>query len=105
MPNFNRVILAGHLTRDPELRYTPGGTSVCAFGLATNRKWTGKDGKETEEKLFIDCAAFGKPGDVIAEYMAKGRALLVEGRLKLDQWDDKNGGGKRSKISVIVESF
>lgn len=105
MPSFNKVILAGHLTRDPQLKYLPSQTAVCEFGLACNRKFKTQSGESREDVLFIDCAAFGKTGEVIAQWCAKGKALLVEGRLKLDTWEDKNGGGKRSKIFAVVENF
>ncbi len=104
MPNYNRVILAGHLTRDPVLRTLPGGTSVCDFGLAVNRRWRTQTGEQKEEVCFVDCSAFGKAADAIARYVTKGRALLVEGRLKFDQWTDKDNN-KRSKHSVTVETF
>lgn len=103
VPSFNRVIIAGHATRDPELKTLPSGTTVCEFGLAANRKWKSGE-KSGEEVLFVDCAAFGRQGEVINQYVTKGKALLVEGRLKLDQWTDQSGG-KRSKISIVVENF
>lgn len=105
MASFNKVILAGNLTRDPELRYTPKGTAVCKFGLAVNRNWTTETGEKKEEVTFIDVDAFGRQAEVISQYMKKGRALLVEGRLKLDQWDDKQTGQKRSRLGVVLESF
>jgi len=105
MPNYNKVFLMGHLTRDPELRYTAGGAAVASFGLAVNRKWKGKDGQDGEETLFVDLTAWGKQAEVIGEHLHKGRAVFVEGRLKLDQWDDKATGAKRSKLTVTVERF
>jgi single-strand DNA-binding protein len=105
MPSFNKVILIGNLTRDPQLRYLPSQMAVVDFGLATNRKWKTQTGEEREDVLFIDCSAFGRQAEVINEYCRKGRPLFIEGRLKLDQWEDKQGGGKRSKIAVVVESF
>ncbi len=105
MPSFNRVTLIGNLTRDPETRDLPSGTTLCEFGLATTRHYKTAGGEDREETCFIDCTAFGKPAEVLGQYLAKGRPLFVEGRLKYDQWDDKNGGGRRSKISVIVENF
>jgi len=95
----------GHLTRDPALKYLPNQTPVAEFGLATNRKWKDASGQEREDVLFVDCAAFGKPAELIDQYLTKGKPLFVEGRLKLDTWEDKNGGGKRSKISIVVENF
>jgi single-strand DNA-binding protein len=105
MANFNKVLLMGNLTRDPELRYTPGGTAVASFGLAVNRKWTGQNGEEREETVFVDVSAFGRQAEVISEYMSKGRGIFLEGRLKLDQWQDKETQAKRSKLVVIAESF
>src|SRR6185503_9882607 len=105
MASFNKVILAGNLTRDPELRYTPKGTAVCRFGLAVNRNWTSETGETKEEVTFIDIDAFGRQAEVVAQYMKKGRPLLVEGRLKLDQWEDKNTHQKQSKLRVVLEGF
>jgi len=105
MASFNKVILAGNLTRDPELRYTPKGTAVAKIGLAVSRTWTGEDGQKKEEVSFIDIEAWGRQGEVIAQYMKKGRPLLVEGRLKLDSWEDKNTKQKVSKLKVVLESF
>lgn len=105
MASFNKVILAGNLTRDPELRYTPKGTAVAKIGLAVNRTWTGEDGQKKEEVSFIDVEAWGRQGEVIAQYMKKGRPLLIEGRLKLDSWEDKNTKQKVSKLKVVLESF
>jgi single-strand DNA-binding protein len=93
----------GHLTRDPETR-PAGSSTVCGFGLAVNRRWKGQDGQQQEEVTFIDCEAWGKTGETIAAHLRKGRPVFVEGRLKLDQWDDKEGQ-KRSKLKVVVESF
>jgi single-strand DNA-binding protein len=105
MPSFNQVILIGNLTRDPQLRYLPSQTAVVDFGLACNRKWKGSNGEDREEVLFVDCSAFARQAEVINEYCRKGRPLFIEGRLKLDQWEDKQGGGKRSKLTVVVENF
>lgn len=105
MANFNKVILMGNLTRDPELRVTPGGLSICKFGLAVNRNFTDKEGNKREETTFVDIDSFGRQAEVISKYMAKGRAIMVEGRLKLDQWDDKNTGEKRSRLGVVLEQF
>ncbi len=105
MANFNKVILAGNMTRDPELRYTPKGTAIAKFGLAINRNWTSEDGQKREEVTFVDVDAFGKQAEVIGQYLRKGRPVLVEGRLKLDQWDDKQSGQKRSRLGVVLESF
>jgi single-strand DNA-binding protein len=105
MASLNRVMLIGNITRDPSSKQLPGGTSVCEFGLAMNRRFKTSAGEEREEVVFVDCSAWGKQGEVIQQYCTKGKPLFIEGRLKLDTWDDKQGGGKRSKISVVVENF
>lgn len=105
MASFNKVILAGNLTRDPELRYTPKGLAIAKIGLAINRTWKTDTGETREEVTFVDVDAFGRQAEVIAQYMRKGRPFLVEGRLKLDQWDDKQTGQKRSRLGVVLESF
>src|SRR5579871_1893014 len=105
MANFNKVILAGNLTRDPELRYTPKGTAVAKIGMALNRSWKSESGETKEEVTFVDVEAFGRQAEVISQYMKKGRPFLVEGRLKLDQWEDKNTHQKQSKLKVVLESF
>ena len=105
MASFNRVILAGNLTRDPELRYTPKGTAVARLGLAVNRTWKTETGETREEVTFVDVDAFGRQAEVISQYMRKGRPLLLEGRLKLDQWEDKNTHQKQSKLRVVLEQF
>jgi single-strand DNA-binding protein len=105
MGNFNKVILLGNLTRDPELRYTPKGTAVARLGLAVNRSYKSETGETKEEVTFIDIDAWGKQAEVIGQYLRKGRQLFVEGRLKLDQWDDKNTGQKMSKLRVVMENF
>ena len=105
MANFNKVILAGNLTRDPELRYTPKGTAIARIGMAINRSWKSETGETREEVTFVDVDAFGRQAEVIAQYMKKGRPFLVEGRLKLDQWEDKNPHQKQSNIRVVLESF
>lgn len=105
MANFNKVILAGNLTRDPELKYTPKGTAVAAIGMAINRTWKGEDGQSKEEVTFVDVDAFGRTAEVIAQYLKKGRPILIEGRLKYDTWEDKQSGQKKSKLRVVCESF
>ena len=105
MANFNKVILAGNMTRDPELRYTPSGKAIAKFGLAINRNWTTETGEKKEEVTFVDVDAFGRQAEVISQYLKKGRPVLVEGRLRLDQWDDKQTGQKRSRLGVVLESF
>jgi len=103
MASFNKVILVGNLTRDPELRYTPKGTAIAKFGLAVNRVWTNEAGEKKEEVTFVDIDVFGRTAENVAQYMRKGSPLLVEGRLRLDQWDDKQTGQKRSKLGVVGE--
>lgn len=105
MASFNKVILVGNLTRDPELRYTPKGVAIAKIGVAVNRKWTGEDGQPREEVTFVDVDAFGKQAETIGQYLKKGRPILIEGRLRLDQWDDKQTRQKRSKLGVVLESF
>jgi single-strand DNA-binding protein len=105
MASFNRVVLMGNLTRDPQMKYLPSQTPVTEFGLACNRKFKTQTGEQREEVAFVDCAAFGRQAEVINEYCRKGRPILIEGRLKYDSWEDKNGGGKRSKLSVVIENF
>ena len=95
----------GNLTRDPEIKYTPKGTAIANFGIAINRVFTPEGGERREEVTFIDLEAFGRTAEVIGEYFKKGRPIYVEGRLKLDQWDDKTTGKKMSKLRVVVESF
>ena len=95
----------GNLTRDPELRYTPKGTAVAKLGLAVNRSWRNAEGQQQDETTFVDVDAFGKQAETLGQYMQKGRPILIEGRLKLDQWEDKNTGQNRSKLGVILEKF
>ncbi len=104
MASYNKVILMGHLTRDPELKTLPSQTVVCDFALAVNRRWKDAEGGDREEVLFIDCAAFGKTGQTIGENLTKGRPIHVEGRLRLEQWEQEDGQ-RRSKIRVVVEQF
>ncbi len=106
MRGYNKVILMGNLTRDPELKFTPKGTAVAKFGLAVNRVWRDeKTGENREEVTFVDVDAWGKQAETIAQYCKKGRPLFVEGRLKLDTWEDKNTKEKRSKMGVVLEGF
>src|SRR5450756_3238477 len=104
MASFNKVILMGNLTRDPELRYTPKGTAIAKIGLAVNRVWTNEAGEKKEEVTFVDVDVFGRTAENVGQYMRKGRPIMVEGRLKLDQWDDKQTGAKRSKLGVVAET-
>lgn len=102
---FNKVTLMGNLTRDVEMRTTPSGQSVANFSLAVSRSWKGQDGQTQEQTSFINCVAWGKAGEIIAQYVKKGDALLVSGRLDQRSWDDKDSGQKRSTIEVNVEDF
>lgn len=101
---FNRVIMLGNLTRDCELRYLPNGSAVCTTGIATNRKFKKTDGSQGEEVCFIDITFFGRTAEVANQYLHRGKKVMIEGRLKLDQWTDDKGV-KRSKHSIIVESM
>ena len=102
--NYQKLIIIGHLTKDPQLSYTPNQTAVVEFGIATNRNWTNEAGQKQEEVLFVDCVMFGKRASAIREYCSKGDPLLIEGRLKLDTWQAQDGTN-RSKHRVIVENF
>jgi single-strand DNA-binding protein len=104
MASFNKVILVGNLTRDPELRYTPKGTAIAKIGVAVNRVWTTETGEKKEEVTFVDVDVFGRTAENVGQYMRKGRPILIEGRLRLDQWDDKQSGQKRSKLGVVAET-
>jgi single-strand DNA-binding protein len=105
MASFNKCLLMGNLTRDPELKFLPSQTAVTEFGVACNRKFRTKEGEDREEVTFVDCTAFGKTAEVISQYMSKGKPIFIEGRLKFDSWEDKQGGGKRSKLTVVIENF
>ncbi len=105
MANLNKVMLIGNLTRDPELRHTPKGTSVTELGLAINRVWYDDNKQKQEDTTFVDVTFWGRQAETIQQYLSKGRPILVEGRLQLDTWDDKESGKKRSKLRVIGESF
>ncbi len=104
MASYNKVILMGNLTRDPELKQTPSNQSVAQIGLAVNRKYKGRDGDMTEETTFVDCEAWGRTAETMSKYLSKGRPVFVEGRLKLDQWQDKDGNN-RSKLKVVIDTF
>jgi len=104
MASFNKVILVGNLTRDPELRYTPNGKAIAKIGLAVNRTWTSESGEKKEEVTFVDIDTFGRTAENVGQYMRKGSPILIEGRLRLDQWDDKQTGQKRSKLGVVAET-
>lgn len=106
MASFNRVILLGNLTRDPQVRYTPSGMAVSEIGLAVNHSWFDKNtNQRREEATFVDVTLWGRTAEIAGEYLAKGRQVLIEGRLKLDQWDDKQTGQKRSKLCVVCENM
>lgn len=104
MANFNKVLLMGNLTRDPQLSYLPSQTAVVDFGLAVNRRWKSREGEDREETCFIDCQAFGKTAENINKYLSKGRPLFVEGRLTFNSWTAQDGT-RRSKHRVTVENF
>ncbi len=104
MASFNKVILVGNLTRDPELRYTPKGMAIAKIGLAVNRTWRNEAGETKEEVTFVDVDVFGRTAENVGQYMRKGRPIMIEGRLRLDQWDDKQTGQKRSKLGVVAET-
>ena len=104
MASFNKVILVGNLTRDPELRYTPKGTAIAKIGLAVNRVWRTETGEQKEEVTFVDVDVFGRTAENVGQYMRKGRPIMIEGRLRLDQWDDKQTGQKKSKLGVVAET-
>lgn len=105
MASYNKVLLMGNLTRDPELRMTPKGTAVTQLGLAVNRRYRDDQGNDKEEVTFVDVEAWGKQAEVIAKYFTKGKPIFLEGRLRLDSWEDKNTKEKKSKLKVILESF
>lgn len=105
MPNLNLVQLMGNLTRDPEMKNTQNGTAVCDIGLAINRVWTPQGGEKQEETTFVDITFWGKQAQTIAQYCRKGKPLYVEGRLQMDQWEDKTTGQQRSRLKVTGERF
>ena len=105
MASFNKVILLGNLTRDPELKYTPKGTAIAQIGLAVNRSYSNEAGERIEETTFVDVELWGRTGEIANEYLRKGRQVLIEGRLKLDTWDDKQSGQKRSRLRVVGETM
>lgn len=106
MASFNKVILVGNLTRDPQSRFTPAGTAVAEIGLAVNRSWFDKNSNSRkEDTTFVDVTLWGRTAEVASEYLTKGRPVLIEGRLQLDQWDDKESGQRRSKLKVVGENM
>ena len=104
MAYLNKVFLIGNLTRDPELRVTPKGTAICQFGLAVNRQFKDESGATRDETTFVDIEAWGKQGELVSKYLSKGSPAMVEGRLKLDQWEDKTSGQKRSKLKIVLDN-
>jgi single-strand DNA-binding protein len=105
MASFNKVILLGNLTRDPEVRYTPKGSAVCDLGIAVNRSYTLDSGEKREEVTYVDVVLWSRLAEIAGEYLKKGRPIFIEGRLQLDTWDDKQSGQKRSKLRVIGETM
>lgn len=105
MRGFSKAIIVGNLTRDPELRTTPNGSSVCSFSVAVNRTYRDGNGEQREDVSFIDCSAWGKLGEMINQYAKKGTGVLVSGRLDQRSWEDKNTGQKRSRVEIVVEDF
>jgi single-strand DNA-binding protein len=105
MASLNKVMIIGNLTRDPEVRFTPKGTAVAELGIAINRKFTAENGEKREETTFVDVTLWGRTAEHAAEYLKKGRSVYIEGRLSLDQWDDKQTGQKRSKLKIVGEEM
>ena len=106
MASYNKVILVGNLTRDPEVRYIPSGTAVADIGLAVNRTWFDKQtNTRKEETTFVDVTLWGRTAEIAGEYLSKGRQVLIEGRLQLDSWDDKDTGKRRTKLRVVGEQM
>jgi single-strand DNA-binding protein len=105
MPNYNKVIIIGRLTKDAELRYTPKGAAIASLSVAVNRQWKNEAGEKQEEVSFVDCTAFSKTAETIGQYFRKGNSILLEGRLKQETWQDKATNANRSKLVVIVETF
>jgi single-strand DNA-binding protein len=105
MANFNKVILAGNLTRDPEVRYTPKGSAVCDLGIAVNRVYTTDSGERREEVTYVDVVLWARLAEIAGEYLKKGRPVFIEGRLQMDTWDDKQTGQKRTRLRVVGESM
>jgi len=106
MASYNKVILVGNLTRDPELRHTPSGTAVTDLGLAVNRTWTDRNtNQKNEETTFVDVTCWSRTAEIACEYLRKGRPVLIEGRLQMDEWDDKETGQKRTKLKVVCDNM
>ncbi len=106
MASFNKVILVGNLTRDPELRHIPSGTAVTDLGLAVNRTWTDRNtNQRNEETTFVDVTCWGRTAEIACEYLSKGRPVLIEGRLQMDEWNDRETGQKRTKLKVVCDNM
>src|SRR3954470_17821087 len=105
MASFNKVILVGNLTRDPEVRYTPKGSAVCDLGLAVNRQYSLDNGEKREEVTYVDVVLWARLAEIAGEYLKKGRPVFIEGRLQMDSWDDKQTGQKRTKLRVVGETM
>ena len=105
MASFNKVILIGNLTRDPELKHLPKGTAICNISMAVNRRWKTEHGEEKDDVYFADCKSFGKQAEVLAQYLKKGYPLMIEGRLSREEWEDKQTGAKRTATRIIIEQF
>lgn len=105
MRGFSKAIVAGNLTRDPEMRATPSGAQACNFTIAVNRSFRGSDGEQQEQTSFIDCVAWGRSGETIAQYVKKGSGLIVSGRIEQRSWEDKTSGQKRSRVEIVVDDF
>jgi single-strand DNA-binding protein len=105
MASFNKVILLGNLTRDPEVRYTPKGSAVCDLGMAVNRVYTTEGGERREEVTYVDVVLWARLAEIAGEYLKKGRPVFIEGRLQMDSWDDKQTGQKRTRLRVVGESM
>jgi single-strand DNA-binding protein len=103
--SLNKVMLMGNITRDIELRHTPSNLAVATIGMAMNHRWRTPEGEQKEDVTFVDCDAWGKTAELIAQYFAKGRPIMIEGRLKLDTWQDKKTNENRSKLKVVIENF
>ena len=106
MASYNKVILVGNLTRDPELRHIPSGTAITDLGLAVNRTWTDRNtNQRSEETTFVDVTCWGRTAEIACEYLRKGRPVLVEGRLQMDEWNDRETGAKRTKLKVVCDNM
>ena len=106
MPSYNKVILIGNLTRDPDLRFLPNNTAVCDIGLAVNDRFKNKDTDQWEDRPnFVDCTAFGRSAEAISKHFSKGAPIFIEGKLRFEQWDDRETGKKRSKLKIVVDQW